>query len=279
MSDTELVVINTSAPPAIIEPASEKGNWGDDEDEPAPRAEYLQIKQPSTENPVADALPNGSFFDSQGNTWPGNTIEMIIFKAEPGRGWKPSAPLFVKGEKFLCRSNDRKTPITGPGLVPQAKSCETCAKASWKNYNKTTKTGKPLCDTGFFIYGLDRKTDLPFIYTPTRASTAACEAMKESMRKTSKQELEEKGYRPSTFEFAVSATTVKEGKNYQIKFTQIARLKPETAAKYKALYEAMLASYKQSDEETEEGGTGNYYYTPDSDTGVVLDGDEPVTQI
>lgn len=270
----ELVVLNNEA---ITTAPVENGNWGDDEDEPAPRAEYLQIKQPSTENPVADALPNGSFFNAQGDTWENNVIEMVIFKAEPGRGWKPSAPLFVKGEKFLCRSNDRKTPITGEGLVPQAKSCETCAKASWKNYNKSTKTGKPLCDTSFYIYGLDRKTDLPFIYTSTRASTPACEAMKEAMRKMSKKELDEKGYRPSTFEFVVTATTVKEGKNYQIKFASIARLKPEAAAKYKSLYQAMLESYSKTDEAEESTESG--YYDASSDTGVVLDADEPAVAI
>jgi hypothetical protein len=187
----------------------------------------------------------------------------------------------VKGEKVLCRSNDRKTPVVGPGLVPQdgGKGCEKCSKNSWKNYDRVKKTGtKPLCDTGYFIYFLDRKTNKPYIYTATRVSATACEAMKDAMRKTSKEEAAKTGYRPSTFEFAVKATTSKEGKNYQIKFESIARLKPEAAAEYKALYEAMLASRNQNNSE-DEGTDGSTYYESGEDTGMVIEGDEPAAQI
>lgn len=277
---TDLVVINNNTPPpAIIEDSVNNGNWGDDDDEKVDRPEYLQIKQSSTENPVADTLPNGSFFDSSGNTWDGNSIEMIVFKASAGRGWKPSAPLFVKGEKFLCRSNDRKVPLVATGLVPQAKSCDTCSRSSWKNYNKDTKTGKPVCDESFYIYFLDRANDKPYIYTASRVSAVACEAMKEVMRKLSKKELEEKGYRPSTFEYVVKATTVKEGKNYQIKFESIARLKSEEAAKYKDIFDKMLAAYNQN-EDADSDTDGTPGYDPGDDTGAVIDGsDEPAVEI
>jgi hypothetical protein len=272
---TELVVLNNAAPAVYQGVTDENGNWGDDDDDLS-RPQYIAIKQPSTEAEKVQHLPNGTIYHlDSGRVWEGNTLEMVILKMGPNRGWKPSAPKFVKGEKFVCRSNDRKTPIEGPGLVPQAKDCASCSRASWKDYDKITKLGnKPTCEIGYFILFIDRFTKEPFIYTATRASSPACEAMKKAMSDMSKDILAKTGRRPSSFEFSVRATTVKVDKNYQIKFDRIAKLTPEAAAEFGPLYEKFVSTYNQPITEPEDGQTT--VYEDSQDTGQVIEADEPV---
>ena len=74
MSEELVVWNNNAALPAVIEPESDNGNWGDDDEiKPA----FIAIKQALTEG--ADSLPNGTLFHkASGQTWEKNVINMII---------------------------------------------------------------------------------------------------------------------------------------------------------------------------------------------------------
>lgn len=270
MSDTELVVINNSAPPAIIEPASDNGNWGDDDEI---RPAFIAIKQALTEG--ADTLANGTLFHkASGQTWDGNVINMIILSMKKTRSWKPSAPKFVADEKPLCRSNDRKTPLTGENLIPQSSTCAACPKASWAGYDRKSRTGpKPTCDQGFFILFLDRETNLPYIYTASGQSVAPCEALYDTMKSQAKIYKAKNPDKPmpSSYHFSVAATTEKGDKAFKIKFNSIAKLTPEAAEKFGPLYEQFVAARNTVAAAPEEGETTVYEA---DDTGVVLEADE-----
>jgi len=276
MSDTELVVINNTAPPAVYEEPVDNGNWGDDDEiKPA----YIAIKQALTEG--ADTLPNGTLFHkASGQTWSGNVINMIILSMRKTRSWKPSAPKFVPDEKALCRSNDRKTPLVGENLIPQSSSCATCPKASWAGYDRKARTGpKPTCDQGFFILFLDQETNLPYIFTATGQSVAPCEALYDTMKSQAKIYKAKNPDKPmpSTFHFSVAATTEKGEKAFKIKFNSIAKLTPEAAAKFGPLYEQFVSA-RNTPAPVEEGETTTYE-DQDDDSGRVIEGEAVAAEI
>lgn len=273
---TELVVLNNAAPAVYEEPEVDNANWGDDDEI---RPAYIAIKQALTEG--ADGLSNGTLFHkASGQTWENNTINMIVLRMQKTRSWKPSAPKFVADEKPLCRSNDRKTPLTGENLVPQSSTCAACPKSSWAGYDRKSRTGpKPTCDQGFTILFLDRETNLPYIYTASGQSVAPCEAMYDTMKSQAKiYKAKNPGKpMPATFDFSVAATTEKGDKAFKIKFNTIAKLTAEAAAKFGPLYEQFVTSRSKPVTEPEDGQTSVYEDSPD--TGQVIEGDTEVTEI
>lgn len=270
----ELVVLNNNTAVANVE--NDNANWGDDDS--ASKPSYIAIKQALTEG--FDSLPNGTLFDKSGQVWENNTIEAVILKMGPTRAWKPSAPKFVKDEKAKCRSDNRKTPLTGFGLVPQAKDCASCPKASWASYNKETGEGnKPTCDKGFYILFIDRETNLPYIYTATGQSVAPAEAMYDTMKKQAKLVKAKTNRMPNTYDYLVSFTTERGNKAFKIKFTKISKLTEEAAARFGPLYETFVVNRNAQvvDDEPTEGSTQVYEA---EDTGaVVIDADEPAVAI
>lgn len=272
MSDSELVVINNDATPATyVEPEQDNGNWGDDDDASLPQ--FISMKQALTEG--MDHVPNGVFFHrGSGQTW--ETINMVILKMGKTRQWKPSAPKFVADEKALCRSNDRKVPVTDDDrLIPQAKDCAACPKASWDGYDKKTNTGpKPTCSKEFFILFLDEETNLPYIYTATGQGVDPAEAMYEAIRSRAKIVKAKTGKMPFTYDFVVTMTSEKGNKAFKPKFTTVRQLTPDDAAKYGPLFQQFVASRKNITQESVAPIDNEYVAT--EDTGQVIEADEPV---
>jgi hypothetical protein len=265
---TELAVQNGAAV-APVDPQVDNGNWGDDE---ATRPEYIQLKQPTSEE--LDHVQNGHFVHkASGQTW--GEIKMVVLQMNPTRQWKPSSPKFVKGEKALCRSNNGVFPILKNefnDLEPQSRACEGCPKNSWAGYNRKTGEGpKPVCEKGFFILFIDEETNLPYIYTASGKGVEPSKQMKESLRSRAKLIRQRTGKMPNTYDFVVTMTSEKDGKYFKPKFTEVRRLKPEESAKFGPLFEQYVKAYEASQkaqkEEVEEGE-----YVVD-DTGAVDDED------
>jgi hypothetical protein len=272
--ETGLVVIQPTAPIEKYEEPEDNGNWGDDE---APTPQFIQLKQPTTEN--VDHITNGHFFHkASGQVW--SEIKMVVLQMHKGRAWKPSAPVFVKGEKVACRSINRTssgsgTPIKNNSfLTPQADDCTKCSKNSWAGYDKVTKQGpKPLCQKDFFFLFLDSETNLPYIYSTEGKGVDPSDAVYDAVRARAKVVKAKTGKMPSTFDFEISMVSEKDGKYYKPKFTTVRQLKPEDSAKFGPYYEQFVLSRKNAESVIPEETTVEYEA---DDTGVV---DEPAVEI
>jgi hypothetical protein len=246
--ETGLVIIQPTAAIEKYEEPEDNANWGEDE---APTPQFIQLKQPTTEN--CDHIPNGHFFHkASGQVWA--EVKLVVLQMHKGRAWKPSSPAFVKGEKVACRAINRTsvlnsgTPITNNSfLTPQAKDCSSCPRNQWEEngvkYDKITKKGpKPTCQKDFFFLFLDSETNLPYIYSTEGKGVDPSDAVYDAVRARAKVVKAKTGKMPSTFDFEISMVSEKDGKYYKPKFTTVRQLKSEDSAKFGPYYEMFVLS-------------------------------------
>jgi hypothetical protein len=153
MSTNELVHIGSQEEQALMA----QGGLGLDSNEPL-KPTPIKIKQPTT---VAAGVENGKFFDTlTGQTF--DSLDMVPIHMFSHRK-KYLSDTFKRGDVPICRSRDGIKPITdNPDLQPQAMTCATCPHASWKNYDRKTKKGKPTCKEFYRIVHLEKESGLPF---------------------------------------------------------------------------------------------------------------------
>jgi len=243
---TDLVNIETQN--AIVKQQSD--SWGEETDEIKPV--YIALKQPTSE--TLDAFKNGSFvYKTLGKSWDSmNIIPLQILKTRKKQ--TPYQP-GVKSET-LCRSNNRIVPVTNDDrFTPLATTCASCkyGDAAWAGYDKATKTGtKPSCDKEIQVLFIEQESGQPYIYSVRGTGVKPVEAMFEAIKAISKDvqgrnETANRlargtGVRPQIYEFVITMTSERAGKNYIPKFTKVVQMTPENAASFGPLYEQFVTA-------------------------------------
>ena len=228
--------------------------WGDEQEEVRPQ--YIQIKQPLSQG--LDEFKNGLFVQKTvGTSW--EKMEIVPLQIRLTR--KKQTP-YREGEKseMICRSNNRIVPVKNDDrFEPVATSCAVCpyGDKAWDGYDRKTGEGtKPSCEKQAEILFIDNETKLPFIFTARGGSAKAVEAVFEALKARSKflqaEDAKKRGIspnqgrRPQPYEFMLSITTEKSGKNWVLKVTQVAQLSKEKAAEFGPLFEQFVSSRNAS---------------------------------
>jgi hypothetical protein len=245
MSNTALAT--TSAAPQEIQ--QQEGGLGLDGTS-AIRPVPMTLKQPTTEG--LEDVKVGQFADKlSGVVW--NQVRLVPLSIKRIRDKYPSAK-FVKGEHPICRSMDGVLPVlNNKDLIPQAPTCKVCSHSSWDGYDYKTKTGdKPTCKESILIVFIEIETQLPFYIKIVGMSVKDAKRLKEAIERNAQisaaRNKDKK--KPNLFDYVVDMTAVKgDGPYYDVKFPRVSLMKPEDAAQFGPMYEAIVLRSQQAQQE------------------------------
>lgn len=232
--------------------AAVQSSWGDEEEKVEPR--YIRLKNPKST--VLEAYKNGHFVDhAVGRSW--DTIHMVILGVRLTRKLQsPYDEANPKQREVHCRSVNRITPVTTDNrFTPPAETCNTCAYgqlawARWRETKAKEDVPKNACEMEVEILFIDKANPKqPYIYIINDSQGRdAAEKMYKALKDRSKDVLDRTGRRPEVYEYIVTMTSErKTGGNYAPKFTEIAELTPEQAAKdYGEAYQMFVLARRQA---------------------------------
>jgi hypothetical protein len=175
----------------------------------------IQLIQPT----VAPALgcAAGVFREKEtGQTF--DAMQIVILRLVYPRALFPPNSVGDDTVKPICRSDDGIVPISCQGLPTVSEFCRDpatdtylCPKASWENYNRITKTGKPECGEFWKVVFVEKETKLPYFMTIGCGKTSFY-PLKNAISGIKKKQLLAKatlGYEPPMWTFSVDMTSVK----------------------------------------------------------------------
>jgi hypothetical protein len=172
---------------------------------------------------------------------------------------RKSRVLFPEGElgaEPLCKSYDGDFPVSEEvlGHPPIHKDCKTCPMASWDNYDRKTRKGKPQCKEQARILFVEKNSGLPYRLTLNGMSLKPLRTLLQVIQKDAFIAAQ-KGDKRSIYDYYFTITpekvTGKLGNFYVVGFSTPEVFKPENRGKFGPLYEAYVTNAAKYKEETE----------------------------